>query len=86
MKRVRCFWLVFTSEGIDSPGRFDMFMIDYYDMSEKNDRRECLEKLWDVFHQTRTWNLCISGSDEFWNDQSNDLTYDILEVARKIQV
>ena len=77
------FWLVFTSEGIDSPGRFDMFMIDYYNMSDKNDRSECLEKLWDVFHQTRTWNLCISGSDEFWNDQSNELTYDILETARK---
>ena len=79
----QAFWLAFTFDGIDSPGRFDQFMYPFYLVSDKNDRRYCLEALWRLFHKTRAWNLCISGSDEFFNDETNELSYEILEVAQK---
>jgi len=74
---------VFTLDGIDSPGHFDLYMKDFWERSDYSESREALEDLWIFFHKTRTWNLCISGSDENWNDLSNDLTYEILDVARK---
>ena len=79
----QAFWLFLTVDGIDSPGRFDQYMIDCYRVSSEEDRRECLEELWQLFKQSRTWNLCIGGSDENWNDESNELSFAILEVARK---
>lgn len=77
------FWLSFCFCGVDSPGRFDQFMIDFYRKTDKNEARIMLEKLWIQFHDTRTWNLCISGSDEKWNDDTNELTYEILDIAAK---
>lgn len=77
------FWLAFCFNGIDSPGRFDQFMWEYYQKSDEADRRLCLEAIWQLFQETRTWNLCISGCDEAGNDMTNQLSYDILEVARK---
>ncbi len=77
------FWLCFVFIGTDSPGRFDQFMIDYYRKSEEADAVECLEKLWQLFFKTRTWNLCVSGSDEHGNDMTNELSYLVLQTARK---
>ncbi len=77
------YWLVFTFDSIDSPGNFDLVMIDYYRRNDEADRREILEGLWQMFNSTRTWNLCISGSDENWNDLTNELSYAILETAKK---
>jgi len=77
------FWLCFTFIGTDSPGRFDQFMIDYYRKSDPEDALECLEKLWQLFYKTRTWNLCVSGSDENGNDMTNELSYLVLQTARK---
>ena len=77
------FWLVFCMDGVDSPGRFDQYMIPYYEAADAEERKYCLEGMWHLFHETRAWNLCISGSDENGNDQSNILSYDILEIARK---
>ena len=79
------FWLAFCFNGIDSPGRFDQFMDTYYDISEESDRIACLEALWQLFQETRTWNLCISGCDENGKDMTNQLSYDILETARKFK-
>jgi len=75
--------MVYSLDGVDSPGHFDWFMGDFWDRSDETERREVLEDVWEYFHNTRTWNLCISGSDENWNDKTNDLSYAILEVARK---
>ena len=58
-------------------------MKEFWDSSDYAESREALEDLWIFFHKTRTWNLCLSGSDENWNDLTCDLTYEILEVARK---
>ncbi len=77
------FWLVFSFDGIDSPGRFDYTMENYYLLSEENERKYYLEALWELFHKHRAWNLCIGGSDENGRDYSNQLTFDVLEVARK---
>lgn len=77
------FWLCFVFIGTDSPGRFDQFMIDYYRKSDPADALICLEALWQLFFKTRTWNLCVSGSDEKGNDMSNELSYLVLQTARK---
>lgn len=77
------FWLVFVFDGIDSPGRFDLFMDDFVGLSDEKERDECLRALWKLFYETRTWNLCIGGSDENGNYFSNALTYDILRIARE---
>ncbi|MBQ1223545.1 MAG: pyruvate formate lyase family protein [Oscillospiraceae bacterium] len=77
--------MIFNFDGVDSPGHFDQYMFDFWKVSDYAESREALEDLWRFFHKTRTWNLCISGSDENWNDLSNDLTYEILDVARKFR-
>ena len=74
---------VFSLDGIDSPGHFDQYMIDFWRASDPDEAREALEDLWVFFHKTRTWNLCISGSDENGRDLTNELSYEILRVARK---
>ena len=75
--------MIFTLDGVDSPGHFDWYMGDFWDKSDYAESREALEDIWEFFHNTRTWNLCIGGSDENWNDKTNDLTYEILDVCAK---
>ena len=78
------FMLIFALDGSDSPGRFDQYMYPaYLKTDNKEEITDLLERLWDYFHEHRSWNLCISGSDENWNDETNELTYDILAVVRK---
>ena len=78
------FMLVFALDGSDSPGRFDQYMYPAYEKTEsKAEIIDLLDRLWDYFHDHRSWNLCISGSDENWLDESNELTYDILAMVRK---
>ena len=77
--------MLFTFDGVDSPGHFDQYMYPLWKKTDAGLRREYLENIWNFFHNTRTWNLCISGSDENWNDISNDLTYEILDVTRKFK-
>ena len=74
---------LFTLDGVDSPGHFDQYMIGFWNASEYESSREALEDIWLFFHKTRTWNLCISGSDENGGDLTNALSYEILDVARK---
>lgn len=74
---------IYSLDGIDSPGHFDQYMYEFWKVTEPALRREYLEAVWQFFHNTRSWNLCISGSDENWNDLSNDLTYEILDVTAK---
>ena len=78
------FMLVFALDGSDSPGRFDQYMYPSYLKTEnKEEITDLLDRLWDYFHDHRSWNLCISGSDEDWNDETNELSYDILAMVRK---
>ncbi len=78
------FMLVFALDGSDSPGRFDQYMYPAYLKTEnKEEITDLLDRLWDYFHDHRSWNLCISGSDENWNDETNELSYDILAMVRK---
>ncbi len=79
------FWLTFSFLDTDSPGLFDYTMGEYYQNDDKADRYECLKKLWELFKRTRTWNLCISGSDEYGNVFENNLTTDVLRVAREFR-
>ena len=78
------FMLIFALDGSDSPGRFDQYMYDAYTKTEnKEEVIDLLDRLWDYFKDHRSWNLCISGSDENWLDESNELTYAILEMVKK---
>lgn len=78
------FMLIFALDGSDSPGRFDQYMYPAYLKTEnKNEVKPLLSKLWDYFRDHRSWNLCISGSDENWKDESNELTYLILDLVRE---
>ena len=84
MSAMCSFMLIFALDGSDSPGRFDQYMYPAYSKTEnKEDILDLLDRLWDYFYDHRSWNLCISGSDESWNDESNELTYDILAMVRK---
>ncbi len=81
---VHCFSLLFTADGNDSPGRFDQYMARAWEITEnKDEARDALERLWENFHDRRSWNLCLAGSDENWNDEANELTYEILRIARE---
>ncbi len=75
------FWMVYTLDGVDSPGRFDQFMIDFYRASPSPERENIMARLWQAMKNVRAWNLCVSGSDENWNDETNELTYLILDLA-----
>ena len=78
------FMLIFSMDGSDSPGRFDQYMFPAYSRTEnKEEITDLLDRLWDYFHDHRSWNLCISGSDPDWNDQTNALSYDILAMVRR---
>ncbi len=84
MSAMCSFMLVFALDGSDSPGRFDQYMYPAYLKTEnKEDVCDLLDRLWEYFHDHRSWNLCISGSDENWSDMSNELTYEILATVRK---
>ncbi len=78
------FMLIFALDGSDSPGRFDQYMYPSYLKTEnKAEATDLLDRLWEYFHDHRSWNLCISGSDENGNDETNELTYEILATVRK---
>lgn len=77
------FWLTYSMVENDSPGLFDYALGRYYEHDDEADRYECLKKLWELFKKVRAWNLCVGGSDEFGNDLSCALTYDVLRVARE---
>ena len=78
------FMLIFALDGSDSPGRFDQYMYPSYLKTEnKEEVTDLLDRLWDYFHDHRSWNLCISGSDAAFDDASNELTYEILAMVRK---
>ena len=84
MSALCSFMLVFALDGSDSPGRFDQYMYPAYQKTEnKEEVIDLLDRLWEYFKDHRSWNLCISGSDENWNDESNELTYEILRMVRK---
>ncbi|MBQ3519265.1 MAG: hypothetical protein IJA31_08100 [Clostridia bacterium] len=84
MSAMCAFMLIFALDGSDSPGRFDQYMYPAYLKTEnKEEVIDLLDRLWDYFHDHRSWNLCIAGSDENWQDETNELTYEILAMVRK---
>ncbi len=81
---VHAFWFIFSLDGIDSPGRLDQMLRRTYEMtSDKVEVHDMLSRLWDAFHETRTWHVTLSGSDENWNDQTFGLTYDMLKITEE---
>ncbi len=78
---VQVYWMLYTADGVDSPGRFDQEMIDLYEKSPLDERKTMLRRFLEGMHNVRGWNLCISGSDENWQDETNQLSYDILALV-----
>ena len=84
MSAMCSFMLIFALDGSDSPGRFDQYMYPAYLKTEnKSEVTDLIDRLWEYFHEHRSWNLCISGSDETWKDETNELTYEILATVRR---
>ncbi len=77
------FTLVYDVDGRDSPSWFDQYMYDFWKVTDNDTRLKYLDSIWEYFHNTRAWNLCISGSDENWNDLTNDLSYAILNIVKE---
>ena len=77
------FWMVFDFDGSDSPGRLDQFFLPAWRATDRENAVDWLDRLWRAFHRMRSWNLCISGSDEHWNDETNEVTWAVLDLAEK---
>jgi pyruvate-formate lyase len=82
---VQMFWLFFTFDSIDSPGRMDQCFIDYYDKDKHEEAEEMITRMLEAIHNVRAWNLCISGSDENWNDETNEISYIILKKVTELK-
>ena len=79
---VHAFWFIFSVDGIDSPGRLDQMLRRCYELTDdKEEIHDMLSRLWEAFHETRTWHVTLGGSDENWNDMSFDLTRDMLKIT-----
>lgn len=78
------FWLFFTFDGIDSPGRLDQAMADFYEKNSEAENYEMVTRMLEGLHYVRGWNLCISGSDSQGNDQTNGLSYLILKRVKEM--
>ena len=83
MTACQSFAMVFFMDGNDSPGNFDQYCGKFFEMGDREENMEILEGLWREFKRVRTWNLCISGSDENWNDRTNELSWAILSLVEK---
>ncbi len=84
MTACQLFALVFFLDGRDSPGTIDGFLSKYFLMHEdREEALEILEGLWMEFQRTRTYNVCIGGTDENWVDQSTELSHAILDLVIK---
>lgn len=83
MTACQSFAMVFFMDGNDSPGSFDQYCGKFFEMGDREENMEILEGLWREFKRVRTWNLCISGSDENWNDKTNALSWAILSLVEK---
>jgi len=81
---VLVYWMFYTFDGVDSPGRFDQEMIGFYRNTPEKERLSILRRFLEGMHNVRGWNLCISGSDENWQDETNELSYDILALVTEM--
>ncbi|MBQ7922852.1 MAG: DUF3029 family protein [Clostridia bacterium] len=77
--------MMYSFDGLDSPGHFDQYMYDFWKVTEPEKRERYLRYIWTNLADCRAWNLCLSGSDENGNDLTNDLTYAILDVMKEIK-
>jgi len=84
-------WFIHNLDGSDSPGRFDQYMLPYYQSDveagrlTKTEAQDWMDHLWKRFNDTRSWNVCISGLRPDGTDGTNDLTFMALEATRRIQ-
>ena len=77
------FWLFFSYDGYDSPGRLDQIFLPYWVRTPYEKAFAILEGMWIGFHKHRTWNICISGSDADGTDTTNEISFAILELVKK---
>ena len=77
------FWLFFSYDAYDSPGRLDQIFLPYWKKTPYEEAFAILEGMWIGFHEHRTWNVCISGSDENGNDMTNEISFAFLELVKK---
>lgn len=78
---VMCFWAAFSVQGCDSPGNLDRFLYEFFKKSPEDECEQLVKRMLEGFHDHRSWNVCIGGSDENWNDTTNELSYMILRLV-----
>ncbi|MBE6568713.1 MAG: hypothetical protein E7658_00675 [Ruminococcaceae bacterium] len=77
------FWLYFSYDGFDSPGRLDQIFLPYWKKTPYDEAFAILDGMWQGFRKFRAWNMCISGSDEKGNDMTNEISFAMLELVKK---
>lgn len=77
------FWMYFSYDTYDSPGRLDQIFLPYWKKTPYEEAFSILDGIWIGFHKHRTWNVCISGSDEYGNDMTNEISFAFLELVGK---
>lgn len=77
------FWLFFSYDGYDSPGRLDQIFFPYWQKTPYDEAFAILEGMWIGFHKHRTWNICISGSNADGTDTTNEISFAFLELVKK---
>jgi pyruvate formate-lyase/glycerol dehydratase family glycyl radical enzyme len=88
---LQSFWFVHLLDGTDSPGRFDQYMLPFYQADIAAGRlageeaQQWLDHLWARFNEHRSWNLCVGGVRSDGSDAANALTYMALEATRRSQ-
>lgn len=88
---LQAFWFIHLLDGIDSPGRFDQYMLPYYLRDRDAGKmtpdaaQSWFDHLWQRFNDTRSWNLCVGGLKPDGSDASNTLTFMALEATRRSQ-
>lgn len=75
------FWAAFSVQDADSPGNLDQYMYSWFEKSPYEECAALVKRMIEGFQYHRSWNLCISGSDEAWNDKTNELSYLILKIV-----
>ena len=84
-------WFIHLLDGADSPGRFDQYMLPYYQSDieagrlTKTEAQDWIDHLWKRFNDHRSWNVCVGGLRPDGSDGTNDLTFMALEATRRIQ-
>jgi len=83
LEAAQMFWLFFSYDGYDSPGRLDQIFLPYWQKTPREEALQILDGMWVGFHKNRSWNVCISGSHADGTDSTNEISFAMLDLVQK---